>query len=410
MLRRFRLTRWIAGCVLVSTLLCHAALANTLTPAVYSSLEKAQTLLADQQHTEALAQLERLLNRTREGSLDRAMTWQLIGHCHSDIEQDEQAINAYQQALAQNSLPPQLQRSVVGNLAQLHIRQQQYQRGLNLLEQWLAEQEASADDKAAASPELYMLAAHAAVQLDAFPRALGHAETAFRRHKNPPENWYQMLIGLYAHEGQRNKARPLLHQVIREYQPRKRYWRQLTALHLADEQMDKALQNWQLAAQQDLLDSAQDWYLLANLYAANGLPFQAGEALEQGQQAGQVEKDLRYWRQLSIYWQAARERERAIEALGAVATASGEAKDYLRLVQVLMAEQRWDAAGERLQEAVRQAEEADLDELQYWLGMVYYEAGAVEKARAAFAAVSANSAFRERAEKWQGFLAGLAAQ
>src|SRR5690606_38824246 len=122
---RLLICLWLA---VAATLPSHA---SSLTPAVYAALEKAQNLLVAGKGAEALPQLEKLLQRTRQGSLDRAMTWQLIGHTHSDAGDDPAAIAAYQQALQQDSLPASLQRAVIGNLAQLHIRQEQFQEGLS---------------------------------------------------------------------------------------------------------------------------------------------------------------------------------------------------------------------------------------------------------------------------------------
>jgi tetratricopeptide (TPR) repeat protein len=384
----------------LSSLVMQPALAASLKPATYRTLELAEKHLSTGAHAEALQLLEALLKRTTDGSLDRAMTWQLMGTVQADAQDYQAAVVSYQQALAQQVLEPGMERAVVANLAQLLVQQQDYKQGLELLETWLTA--AGPDNRASA--DLSMLAANAAVELEDFERALKHAQAGFKLKDNPPETWHQMLVGLYYQTGKLEQATQLLKVTIERFAPNKHYWRQLVSLYLLQDREKLALTAMQLAWQQGLFDSRQDWFDLANLYASLGLPQEAARILEQGRQQSALQADEAYWQRLANYLLAARENQAALQALEVLFNEFGTAKQGLQLAQLYLSKEQWPDAARVLYRLAQSGTEAEHDEVYYLLGMARYELGEPEAAVNAFRQVSNHSRYREPAGQWLKFI------
>jgi predicted Zn-dependent protease len=111
-----------------------------LTEKTYKSLSKAQELMQAEKYQEAGQRLNELLGQTDSGSYDRAVVQQTIGYLHAEQGQYDKAAAAFQQALDAQALPEQVSHDLRFNLAQILIADEQYNKGIGLMEQWFSKE------------------------------------------------------------------------------------------------------------------------------------------------------------------------------------------------------------------------------------------------------------------------------
>jgi len=108
-----------------------------LTERTYKALSAAQELMEVEKFSEAESKLKTLLTKVDAASYEMAMVQQTLGYLYSSQENYGQASKLFEQALSSNALPEKASNNLRYNLAQLLLADEQYNKGISLLEQWL---------------------------------------------------------------------------------------------------------------------------------------------------------------------------------------------------------------------------------------------------------------------------------
>lgn len=210
---------------------------------------------------------------------------------------------------------------------------------------------------------LYLqLAARAAARDDQFAEAADLLADA-RTIDAAPAQWrrrrLQEEIGLRQTAGQWDRALALLEEGL-DATAEADIWRRAASMAQRADAPGRAAAIWDAGWRLGALKGREDLLTLIRLHLAGGTPARAAERLGEAIKSGELADDLANRRLLAQAWQAARDRDSALEAWQALARRSEDGQDWLHLGQLALAWGEPELAQQALQEAkARGAERAE---------------------------------------------------
>jgi tetratricopeptide (TPR) repeat protein len=363
-----------------------------LTEKTYKSLSKAQELMQAEKYQEAGQRLNELLEQTDSGSYDRAVVQQTIGYLHAEQGQYDKAAAAFQQALDAQALPEQVSHDLRFNLAQILIADEQYNKGIGLMEQWLSKE---------AKPQnsVYVLLATAYFRVENFSKAVDRIRIAIKNDSDPKEDWYRLQLSAYMSLKQYKSAIAVLETLITRYPHRKLYWDQLAALYQAQEQEFSALAVRMLADRLDLGDP-NTVVNLADMYRYLHIPYKSGKLLEKAMDEGVIAANFEHLKKLADSWLAARESTLAAETLNKLLAMDSSGQSHLKLAQVYVSMESWEQAVTTLEQSLTKLPKQDQGRAQLLLGTSYFNLSQLEQAKTAFGRAMAFDSQSRQAAQW----------
>ncbi len=359
----------------------------------FKRLERAQKALSEGRTSEALGALEEL--RGREAKLsdhERAMMWQTFAYAYSSQERYAQAAQAFEKCLATDALPPQAVTNARYNLAQLYLVQENYGKAIENFEIWFR----SAENPNA---DAHHMMAAAYSQAGRPREALPHAKKAIAKTNSPKESWLQLLLSLHIQLRQFGDATGVLKKLIAVY-PKKTYWMQLVSAYTELDDKKKALATMELAERQRFLASENEVRNLIQLYLYNDLPYRAAQTIEKAIAGGRLPNNAKNQEFLANTWLHARERDKAIAPLERAAEMAGNGNLFVRLGQVHLAEERWDAARTALNRALQKGGLRDTGNVHLMLGIASASESRWKEAKKAFSAARGYDKSAKSASQW----------
>ena len=363
-----------------------------LTEKTYNALNEAQEMMANEQYRQAEQRLTQLLGQTEAGSYGRAVVQQTIGYLYSEQQQYDKAATAFGKALDAEALPDDVTHNLRYNLAQILIADGQYQRGIGLMESWLA-------NEAKPRNSVYVLLASAYYRLENYSKVVEHIRTAIKNDPDPKEDWYRMQLSAHMSLRQYKSAINVLEILIPRYPHRKVYWDQLAALYQEQDKEFTSLAVRMLADRLDLGD-AETLVNLADMYRYLRVPYKSGKLLQKAMDDGVIRSDFKHLQKLADSWMAARENERAAETLSRMLSMDSSGKTHLRLGQVYVSMEQWQQAIEVLQQALQRLEGDQQGRAHLLMGTSHFYLDQLEQAKAAFGRAIAYQSLSSQAGQW----------
>ena len=242
---RFRL--WFGAAATWLVLAAGAEAAEpTLSKKVYDQITGAQTLMEQEQHPQAVSQLQTLLQDADLSPYERAMVNQTLGYAYAAQEQYAESAAAFQQSLDTGALPEESAQIVRYNMAQILIAAERYADGAAILEDWLA-------TGTEAEPRARVLLAQAYTQLEQYDRAERHLLQAISQATEFQEPWHRLLVSIYIEQEKFSEAAGVLRRLLGHFPEKKTYWLQLSQTYSGSEQHEQAASTLAMAYKQGLL-------------------------------------------------------------------------------------------------------------------------------------------------------------
>jgi tetratricopeptide (TPR) repeat protein len=113
-----------------------------------------------------------------------------------------------------------------------------------------------------------------------------------------------------------------------------------------------------------------------------------------------VKADAAAWELLANTWLYAREPDRALEPLIKAAELSGSGDLYLRLAQLYLGREDWEAARRAVDAGLQRGKVTDRGAAEIMIGIVEYKSNRLELARQAFLRAAAYEKSRDAATRW----------
>jgi tetratricopeptide (TPR) repeat protein len=363
-----------------------------LTEKTYKALSAAQTLMEEDKFSAAEIQLKSLLDKTESSSYERAVVQQTLGYLYSSLEDYTKASSLFQQAFDSNALPGKVSYDLLYNLAQLYLADQQYNKGIVMLEKWL---------KAEASPpnSAHVLLASAYYRIKNYKKTVEHINVAIKNDTSVKETWYQVLLAAHLELKQYKSAISVLETLITLYPYQTSYWSQLSGLYLQQNKEFTAMAVKMLAQRLELVD-AKTLISLADMYRYLQIPYKSAQLLTKGINDGVIQSDLDNLNRLADSWLAAKEALKAIPILDKITALDDSGESDLKYSRVLFSLEQWRNAEERLARSLTKLNGKQAGPALLLLGMTQFHLGQLSEAKAAFTKAVKFENERNQAGQW----------
>ena len=408
-----RINAWYGGLILILAAVALAspsAQAQTLSQAVATDLLRAYELLENDETSEALIALNRLMERRGQQMtpFDRASVLQIRGSAHVQLEDFDAAVADFEQAIAQDALPPEQVSRLRFNMAQLYFVTEQFEKSIEFFERWLA------DDPEVSGNTFFMLSG-AYYQVGNLEKSLESITRAMELTETPERRFYDLKNVLLNELNRVAQRTRLLERMVVIWPNELSFWRQLSALYLDQEQQLKAFSALESALLSGLIEDERDFLLLAQFYSNFNNPYRGGRLLAREMEAGRVERSVANLELLSQLWSQAREHRLAIPVLREAAQLSDTGRLSFRLGQALLADENHRDAEIALQAAIDKGELESNILAEAWMllgNARFNQAGPGDRAQRrradqAFAEAERFNSTRSQAQGWRQFIRAI---
>jgi tetratricopeptide (TPR) repeat protein len=353
-------------------------------------------------------------------SYDRSVMWNAWAFVYFQDGDYPKAMDAYSRLINEPEVTIGLRVQALLSLAQLNLLQENYEKGIELILQWMSEVET-------VTAQSYSLLGQAYYQTGNFKKALSSMETAVTMAEEegykPRENWYVIMaasIGEMKEEiGEKESLlRQIdIYEILVNLFPKKQYFIQLGGGYGQLGRERDYMITLKAAYQKDFLNRESEYLALTQLLLLNQNPYWAAEVFENGQKkmitivdekteeekivpvVKDTEKNLKL---LADAWRMAQEIDRAIPILEKAAKMSKDGESYVLLGNLYLSEDRLEEAASAINKGLEKGKIKKLSPVYLTLGQVYFELQEFENAKKNFriAARDKDKKIKQQANNW----------
>jgi len=365
---------------------------------IYRRLTAIHELLGDGQIEEALSRLDTLQNQ-RLSTYEEAVLYQTLGFCHAQAGDYPRAIEAFERCIAMDVLSNTAQQGMLYSLAGLYASEGRFEDTISTLSTWLrfAQEPVPAD--------AYMLIGSSYAELERLDPALPYVREANRRATTPNESWYTLELSIYFENLDYPSAVELLREMVLIWPDTARFWEMLASAYLQLEDDGNALATWMVAYKKGLIHEEAKLLNLVRLNMFLDVPYEAGRILDAEMAAGRITKDRDNLELLLSAWTGAREFDRAVDVIDALAPMSDDGAYYMHKARLLNEQAEWAGVIDSVESALEKGGLEKGGDAYMLKGMAHAELGQYDAALEAFEeAKSFDEVTRRNADAWTAFV------
>ena len=353
-------------------------------------------------------------------SYDRSVMWNAWAFVYFSDGKYDQAMDAYYNLINEPEVKIGLRVGALLSLAQLHLVQENYKEGIELILQWMNEVEK-------VTAQSYSLLGQAYYQTGDFRKSLSSMETAVTMAEEegykPRENWYVIMaasIGELKKEiGEKESLlRQIdIYEILVNLYPKKQYFIQLGGSYGQLGRERDYMITLKAAHQKDFLNKESEYLALTQLLLLNQNPYWAAQVFVSGQKKmitivdekteeekvvpviKDTEKNLKL---LADAWRMAQEIDKAIPVLEKAANMSKDGESFVLLGNLYLSEDRVEKAVEAINKGLEKGKVKKLSQVYLTLGQAYFELEKFEEAKKNFriAARDKDKKIKQQANNW----------
>ena len=334
---------------------------GTISESTYKRLERIIDAIGKGQFDESEVKLRELMESAR-GDYEKAIILQTIGFVYGSNNKEAQAVKAFEDALATNSLPQQVHEQMMFNIAQLYASDDKFDKSAQALNAYLQE-------SCNPLPDAHILLATVSAEKKQWREALKQVDLALVKGGVLKESWLQLKLALHYELKEFPRCAEVLVSLVAANPIKEDYWKQLSGMLFEIKKDPEALAVLALAERKGWVDTENEIRNLSNMYMYMAVPLKAATLLERGIEQKQVEGSERNYESLGNAWLMAREYEKAEKAMARAAAASDKGELFKRLGQIQIENEQWKAALDSLQKAQRKGGLKDPGETAFLIGV-----------------------------------------
>ena len=349
-------------------------------------------------------------NKDELKSYDRSVMWNAWAYVYMTDGKYPQAMDAYTKLMNEPEVTIGLRNGAILALAQLNLAQENYQKGIQLILQWM-------DEVETVTAQSWSLLGQAYFAINNFRKSMSSLETAISLAEEegykPRESWYQLLAGCISElKEEIGEKESLLRQrdifeILVNLYPKKLYFIQLGGVYGQLGRERDYMITLKAAYQKDFLDKESEYLALAQLLLLNKNPYWAAEVLVSGQQkivttvetvvdevtkeetkiekTGPVVRDTeKNLKTLADAWRMAQEIDKAIPILERAAKMSKDGKSYVLLGNLYLSEDKVQDAVGAIKKGLEKGKIKDLSQVYLTLGQAHFELEEFDEAKKNF--------------------------
>lgn len=358
----------------------------------YRGIEQATGLISKSKYDEAIAQLAKM-TESGEG-YEKAVAAYNLGFAYNGKGDYQNAAKSFQKALDQNALPQAQQEQLQYNTGQLYILNKQYDQGIHLLEQYMAE----SCSPITADAHIFLASAYS--ERKDFRKALAQVDLAIAKAKQPKEAWLQLKLAINYESKDFKACAETLVKLIGMVPAKPDYWKQLSGMFFELKDDQEALATLVLAQRQGFIDKPNEIKNLYNIYMLVDLPFKAGLLMQEAIDKNKLPADEKNLDSLANAWINARELPRAETTLKKLAQMSDKGDYYFKLGAMYGDDERWKESREMLQLALQKGGLKHTGEAWMRIAVAAYNLKDLSTAESALQKAMAYDETRKEAGQW----------
>ena len=365
---------------------------------------------------------ELLNNRSEMKSYDRSVMWNYWGYIYFSDEDYDQAMYAYEQLLKEPEATVPLRTASLLTLAQLNLVKENWDKGIQLILQWMSEVENI-------TAQSYYLLASAYYQKEDFVKARSNMEEAIRLAEvegyRPKEGWYTLLAACFTELKDRKIIGPEyaleqqvgIYEILVNYYPKKLYFLQLGGTYQQMDRQDDYMLTLKAAYDKDLLNKEGEYLALAQMLLLKKNPYWAAQVIVAGQEkqitikdektgdeevVSVVKEKEKTLKLLADSWRMAQEIDKAIPVLEKAAKMSKDGDTYVLLGNLYLFEDRMKESITAIENGLKKPKVKSRSQALLVLGQAHFELQNFDEAKKHFraAARDENKRIKKTANSW----------
>ena len=364
-------------------------------------------------------------------SYDRSVMWNYWGYIYFSEENYPQAMQAYRNLLAEPESTIPLRVASLYTLAQLNFVEGDFEKGVEVLLQWMDEVEViTAQGWSLLAQAYFQIGSEkksANEKYDLYEKALDSmlnaVKTAEIEDYKPKENWYVLMAACYSElESRIGKDQSLykqldIYEILVNLYPKKMYFLQLGGIYGQLNREVDYMTTLNAAYQKDLLDKQGEYLMLTQLLLLNNNPYWAAKVLESGRikkvptidektkeekllpVVKDTEKNLKI---LADAWRMAQEVDLAIPVLEKAAKLAEDGQTFIILGSLYLSEDKLEKAVDAIQQGLKKGKVKNPSQARLTLGQAHFELQNFEQAKKEFriAARDDDKKIKKTANSW----------
>lgn len=364
---------------------------------VSDKLLEAYKLFDEGQPDAALAIVDALAKKRKLKPPEMAQIHRFRGYIYADKDQSEKAVAEFEKSLALHGLEPKTESDLIYSLAQMYTQLDQYDKSLDLINQWFEREENP-------KPDAYFLKGMILVQQEKFKEAAEPVAKAIEMTDKPKESWLTTQGVIHSNLQEFDKVEEILEKLVEMAPQKVQYWTQLAAVqnHLGKEQ--KALATMQIAYEGGLLKGDKELRQLASLLFLQQQPFDCAKIIKDALDSGAIEADSNAYRLISNCYIAARENEKALVPLAKAGELSPDGDMYMLLGQMYLQKEKFEPALETLKKALAKAKPEQRGSVHLLMGIGQIGTNQLDAAESSFKSALADAKVKKAAESYLKFI------
>lgn len=366
--------------------------AGTISELTYRRMERIMVAVGKSEYADSEQKLLELADSAR-GDYEKAVVQQTLAYVYALQNKYGKAITAYEAALATNALPHQAHEQMMFNIAQMYMSENRFDKGEQMLLRYMQE---SCNPVPEAHISLGMIYADRKRWRD----SLKHTDLALIKTKSPKETWLQLKLALHYELREIARCAEVLVHLIALSPMKEAYFKQLHGVLTEIKKDNEALAVLALSERRGFVNDEPEYVNLANMYMFMEIPLKAAQVLERGIAAKHVEASEKNLEKLSNAWFAAREYEKAEDAMARAAQVSDRGDLWKQLGSIQMEAEKWKEALASFQKAQKKGGSKNPGEVDFLIGVCATKLQQWKTAEAALRAAMQHEKFNKPATEW----------
>lgn len=386
----------IAALILVATQLVTTVCGQGISDRTFKYLTRINKMIEDEAYQEAYDTCLKI----REYSMsdyDRSVIMNTEGNVLLSLERYQDAANVFIEVIEADELSDELIQNLKLNVGQIMISVENYEDGVKYLEWWL---EAESEP----SPEVLITIGSAWTQMGNYDKGLVYVERAIRdSDKKPEKSWLDLWLAIYFQKEDYDSCIEVLKEALVYYPDEKKYWSQLSGMHLQKEDDAGALASMRLAYVEGHLTKEKDLLQLVKLFYFLDIPYNGAEILRDNLNKGLISENEENYKLLAEGWLRSKEYDQALEAYKKADRYARTGEYDLYRAQIYMDSEDWVEASSALESAIQKGLPDEGMGLMM-LVLVYYEQNLFDDALRSVKKAKDFPKYTKRAEEWEAYL------
>jgi tetratricopeptide (TPR) repeat protein len=383
---------FVVALVCLVAMLSMGADAQSVTRGTFKVIAEVQKLMEAERFSEAIAELEVLVEETKSTPYDHAIANQFLAHNSVMLDNVPRARRALKAALSMPDLPLELSSELKLFYGSVLMGDEEYELGRQMLEDWLA---------VAERPKSHQLfsVGYANYMTGNLPRAEELITRALEKAgSKAQDSWYQAHYQVLFEQRKYKQAESQLYFLIARNSSKELHWRMLVSHYLQLEKNEDALAATMASYFLGLVEREEDFKRIVSLYSFVDVPDKAARLLEGWMADGKIKTDADTVKQLGNLWLLARERAKAKEVLTRAARMAPDGKTYEMLGGIYFEDEEWNDAYRSFRQALQSGGVDEPSRLSLLAGISAFRAGLMDEATVDLERARQSGKYRKQAD------------